>query len=69
LTDDIKRKVLGLNALRLHAIDPVTVRCDFTREELEAARATLPPAVDARGPRTTRELRAHVEHERRRLRL
>jgi uncharacterized protein len=67
LTDDIKRKVLGLNALRLHDVDPVTVPCAFTRADLEAARATLPPTFRSRGPRDAAELRAHVEQERRRL--
>ena len=69
LTDAIKRKVLGLNALRLHDVDPVTVRCDFTREELEMARATLPSSSQAVGPRNQRELRAHVDRERHRLGL
>jgi hypothetical protein len=64
LTDDIKRKVLGLNALRLHDVDPVTVPCTFTREDLQRLRETIPVAVERRGPRTARELRAYVAHER-----
>ena len=52
LTDEIKRKVLGLNALRLHDVDPVTVPCAFTREDLERLRLALPVAVERRGPRT-----------------
>jgi len=64
LTDEIKRKVLGLNALRLHDVDPVTVPCTFTREELEQVRATLPAGSAATGPRTASEMRAFVAHER-----
>ena len=69
LTDDVKRKVLGLNALRLHDVDPVNVRCEFTREELETARVTTPTAFHTNGPRTVREQRAYVEAERRHLRV
>ena len=60
LSDDIKRKVLGLNALRLHDVDPVTVPCAFSREDLERLRLALPVAVERRGPRNSRELRAFV---------
>ena len=64
LTDEIKRKVLGLNALRLHDVDPVGVPCTFTREELEQIRMTIPAAYETFGPANTAELRAHVAHER-----
>jgi predicted TIM-barrel fold metal-dependent hydrolase len=64
LTDEIKRKVLGLNALRLHDVDPVTAPCTFTRDELEQLRLTLPVAAQRRGPRTQTELRAYVAQER-----
>jgi predicted TIM-barrel fold metal-dependent hydrolase len=64
LTDDIKRKVLGLNALRLHDVDPVTVPCTFTRDDLEQLRLALPASVERRGPRTRAELRAFVARER-----
>jgi hypothetical protein len=59
--------VLGLNALRLHDVDPVTVPCTFTREELEQVRATLPTGSAATGPRTRRDMRAFVAHERAQL--
>src|SRR5262249_2679141 len=65
LTDEIKRKILGLNALRLHDVDPVTVPCTFTRAELQRLRETIPAAFTGRGPRTAGELRAHVARERR----
>jgi len=64
LTEERKRKVLGLNALRLQDIDPVTAACEFTREELESVRKTIPTANETFGPRTTPELRAFVAHER-----
>jgi hypothetical protein len=64
LTDEIKRKVLGLNAVRLHDVDPVTVPCTFTRDELDQLRTALPVSTQARGPRTPRELRSYVARER-----
>jgi uncharacterized protein len=64
LTDEIKRKVLGLNGLKLHDVDPVTVPCEFTREELEEVRATLPTGFQTYGPRNAREVRALVESHR-----
>jgi hypothetical protein len=67
LTDEIKRKVLGLNALKLHDLQPITGRCEFTRAELETVRSTLPPASRALGPRNRTELRAHVSDERREI--
>ena len=56
LTDEIKRKVLGLNALRLHDVDPIAAKCTFTREELEQIRTTIPAAYETFGPRNTAEL-------------
>jgi predicted TIM-barrel fold metal-dependent hydrolase len=64
LTDELKRKVLGLNALKLHDVDPVTVPCAFTRDDLERLRVALPVSVERRGPRTRAELRAFVARER-----
>jgi hypothetical protein len=64
LTDAIKRKVLGLNALRLHDVDPKTARCDFSREELETFRRTIPAAHRTYGPSTAEELRRYVAAER-----
>jgi hypothetical protein len=59
LTDEIKRKVLGLNALRLHDIDPVNV-ATHSRDDLAAARPTLPSRPATFGPRTPAEVRAHL---------
>ena len=64
LTDTIKRKVLGLNALRLHKVDPVNARCEFSRDDLETIRRTIPTANQSFGPRSSSELRAFVAHER-----
>ena len=64
LTDEIKRKILGLNALRLHDIDPISARCEFTREELETIRSTIPTAHETFGPHNAAELRAFIHHER-----
>ena len=64
LSDEIKRKILGLNALRLHDVDPVTVPCAFTRDDLEQLRLALPAAAPRRGPRTRSELQAFVRRER-----
>jgi uncharacterized protein len=63
LTDEIKHKVLGLNALRLHDIDPITTRCEFTRDELEAIRETIPSGHQTFGPRTQSELRRYIARE------
>lgn len=57
LTDEVKGKVLGLNAARLHGVDPVTARCSFTRRELEEIRKTLPGRTQAYGPRTSAQVR------------
>jgi hypothetical protein len=64
LTDDIKRKVLGLNALELHDVDPVSVPCAFTRADLEQLRMAIPVSAPRRGPRNPSELRAYVARER-----
>jgi hypothetical protein len=64
MTDDVKRKILGLNALQLHDVDPVTVPCTFTREDLEQLRLTIPAAARRTGPRNQAELRSYVARER-----
>jgi predicted TIM-barrel fold metal-dependent hydrolase len=64
LTDEIKRKILGLNALKLHDVDPVTVPCTFTRADLEQLRLVIPASVRRSGPRNQAELRLHIARER-----
>ena len=39
LTPEVKRKILGGNAAELYDVDPITTRCDFSREELDEVRA------------------------------
>ncbi len=65
LTPELKRKVLGLNAARLFAIDPAATRCGLTSDPLSAAKAAaaelhgdgvLPVGWDPRGPTTRREI-------------
>ncbi|MEX0663875.1 MAG: amidohydrolase family protein [Acidimicrobiia bacterium] len=60
LTDEVKRKVLGLNALRLHDVNPVNVPAPVGRAELEQLRAGRHTAHRTFGPRTPREVRAHI---------
>ncbi|MGH2684026.1 MAG: amidohydrolase family protein [Actinomycetota bacterium] len=57
LTEEIKAKVLGLNAARLYGVDPITDPCEFTREELEQIRRDLPGDQQVLGPRTASEVR------------
>jgi predicted TIM-barrel fold metal-dependent hydrolase len=64
LTDETKRKILGLNALRLHDVDPITVPCPFTREELERIRFEIPSGLQTYGPETSTERAAFVAAQR-----
>jgi hypothetical protein len=61
LTDEVKRKVLGANAARLYDVEPVRTKCEFTPEELEAARAESQVPLRTYGPRTAREVHALVD--------
>jgi predicted TIM-barrel fold metal-dependent hydrolase len=58
LTDELKRKVLGLNAARLFGIDPEEQRCVIDAGALEAARTSgaVPVSWTPRGPTTRREV-------------
>jgi predicted TIM-barrel fold metal-dependent hydrolase len=58
LTSDRKAKILGLNAASLHGIEPRTVACPFTREQLQAAREDAALPFTTYGPRTAGELQA-----------
>lgn len=51
LTPEIKAKIFGGNSARLYGVDAEAVRCEFTPEELEAARVSL-PAPRTYGPET-----------------
>jgi len=65
LTDDLKRKVFGLNAARLFDIDPEATRCGLAADPLTAGRAEalarrdaglVPSAWQPKGPTTRREM-------------
>jgi hypothetical protein len=64
LTDEIKRKILGLNAARLFGLDPQATRCALRADGLEEARlehtalveeGAIPTAWHPRGPATRRD--------------
>ncbi len=38
ITDDIKRKIFGLNAAKLYGVDPVTAQCKIERDEVDKLR-------------------------------
>ena len=60
LTPELKRKILGTNGATLYGVTPATTRCEFTRDELQQARATLPARPASYGPRTATEVYAHM---------
>lgn len=60
LTDTIKGKVLGLNAVRLYGIEPVQSRVE--EADLLAARIEHPVDNLTWGPRTAAEVRAYRAH-------
>jgi uncharacterized protein len=59
LTDEIKAKIFGLSSATLYGIEPITGRCDLSAEEVEAIRASLPPARTY-GPTTYAESAAMI---------
>ena len=58
LTNDVKRKVFGLNAARLYGVDPVAQKCRIEKDEVDKLRsswldldgATHEPRYASRGP-------------------
>jgi hypothetical protein len=62
LTREIKAKIFGRNAAAVYGVDPVTVPCEFTRQELERVRRQLPLANRTFGPATPAEVRAFNDH-------
>ncbi|MEL7207012.1 MAG: amidohydrolase family protein [Actinomycetota bacterium] len=61
LTDEVKAKILGLTSARLYDVEPETVPCEFSREELQTQREALPVSTGTLGPTTARALAAHIE--------
>lgn len=58
LTPEIKRKILGENAMALYGVDTAPERCAFTRDDLAALRVSMPAPWRTFGPATDRELAA-----------
>lgn len=56
LTPEIKAKIFGLNSAQLYGVDPTTVTCEFSREELQAAREEIAFTPRSYGPSTAQEL-------------
>jgi predicted TIM-barrel fold metal-dependent hydrolase len=62
LTDEVKRKIFGLNAARVYGVDPAEQRCKIERDEVEQLRsawrdmdgATHEPRWASRGPTSRR---------------
>ena len=59
LTDEMKAKIFGINSARLYDIEPDHGPCELTAEEVEAIRASLPPARTY-GPTTHAEAAAMI---------
>jgi predicted TIM-barrel fold metal-dependent hydrolase len=59
LTDEIRAKIFGINSARLYGVEPITGQCDLTAEEVEAVRASMPPAPTY-GPTTYAESAAMI---------
>lgn len=60
LSDEVKAKILGGNAARLHGIDLDSMPCEFTREELQAMRETVPISHRTPGPTEPEEIAMHL---------
>jgi uncharacterized protein len=59
LTDELKAKIFGLNSAALYGVEPITGPCDLSPEDVEAIRASLPPAPTY-GPTTYAEAVAMI---------
>jgi uncharacterized protein len=62
LTERAKTKILGWNAARLYALDPITEPVGFTVDELAMARAEHPVPNMTWGPSTIQEVREFRDH-------
>jgi hypothetical protein len=58
LTPEIKRKILGENAIALYGMKNVPDRCTFTRDDLAELRVSMPAPWRTYGPSTDRQLAA-----------
>jgi predicted TIM-barrel fold metal-dependent hydrolase len=57
LTKELKRRVLGANALALYGLEPPAAGCEFSRDELAKVRETSGVAWRTYGPETDAALR------------
>jgi uncharacterized protein len=62
LTKERKRKILGLNGARVYGVEPKTVPCKFTRQELEQIRREIKGRHATYGPRNEAEVKALRDH-------
>jgi predicted TIM-barrel fold metal-dependent hydrolase len=63
LTPRVKAKILGLNGARVYGVKPRTVRCHFSRRELEEIRSSFPFVHRTYGPRNEHEVKLlHAHH-------
>ena len=58
LTEELKAKIFGRNALRVYDVKPITTKCTFTREQLAQVRLTSASGHRTYGPTTPAEARA-----------
>jgi len=57
LTPRVKAKILGLNGARVYGVQPKTVKCHFTRRQLEEIRSRFPFRHQTYGPRNAHEVK------------
>ena len=59
ITDEIRAKIFGLNSANLYGIEPIAGPWDLSPKEIEAVRASLPPARTY-GPTTRAEAARYI---------
>jgi predicted TIM-barrel fold metal-dependent hydrolase len=60
LTPEIKAKIFGLNSAQLYGVDPMSIECELSREELQTAREEL-ALPQTYGPETSEEALRHIQ--------
>lgn len=64
LTKERKAKILGLNGARVYGVEPRTVKCEFTRRDLEQIRRSRGGRHATHGPRNAAEVELVRAHHR-----